>query len=105
MPKLGASWETSASTPVSNGKPGSPTGWRNYYRYTSRARREFAKHDWWLWWRIKSWLGKKHGKASGRTLRRVYAESGGRRSGWRMRGRELTRFADAKRLLYPDRGL
>jgi RNA-directed DNA polymerase len=81
------------------------TGWRNYYRYACRARREFAKHDWWLWWRIKSWLGKKHGKASGRTLRRIYAESGGKRSGWRMRDRELTRFADAKRLLYPDRGL
>jgi RNA-directed DNA polymerase len=41
----------------------------------SRAWREFAKHDWWLYWRLKSWLGKKHGKASGTTLRRLYAES------------------------------
>ena len=80
-------------------------GWRNYYRYATRAWREFAKHDWWLYWRVKSWLGKKHGKASGRTLRRIYAESGGKRGGWRMRGRELARFADAKRLLFPDRGL
>ena len=80
-------------------------GWRNYYRYASRAWREFAKHDWWLYWRVKSWLGKKHSKASGRTLRRIYAESGGKHSGWRLRDRELARFADAKRLLYPDRGL
>ncbi|MFZ0495738.1 MAG: group II intron maturase-specific domain-containing protein [Methylocella sp.] len=80
-------------------------GWRNYYRYATRAWREFAKHDWWLYWRVKSWLGKKHGKASGRILSRTYAESGGKRSGWRMRGRELARFADAKRLLFPDRGL
>ena len=81
------------------------TGWRNYYRYASRASKEFAKHDWWLYWRVKSWLGKKHGKASGRTLNRIYTEPGGKRSGWRMRGRELTRFADAKRALFPDRGL
>jgi RNA-directed DNA polymerase len=80
-------------------------GWRNYYRYASRAWREFAKHDWWLYWRVKSWLGKKHSKASGRTLRRIYAESGGKHSGWRLSDRELARFADAKRLLYPDRGL
>jgi len=80
-------------------------GWRNYYRYATRAWREFAKHDRWLYWRVKSWLGKKHGRASGRALRRIYAESGGQRSGWRMGERELARFADAKRLLFPDRGL
>lgn len=80
------------------------TGWRNYYRYATRAWREFAKHDWWLCWRLKSWLGKKHGKTSGRTLRRIYAKSRvGERSGWRMG--EKTRFSDAKRLRYPDRGL
>lgn len=80
-------------------------GWRNYYRYATRAWREFAKHDWWLYRRVESWLGKKHGKASGRKLRRIYPKPGGKRSGWRMRGRELARFADAKRLLFPDRGL
>jgi len=34
------------------------TGWRNYYRYATRSWKEFAKHDWWLYWRLKSWLGK-----------------------------------------------
>lgn len=80
-------------------------GWRNYYRYASRAWREFAKSDWWLYWRLKSWLGKKHGKASARKLRRIYTESGGKSSGWRMGEKKLARFADAKRLLFPDRGL
>ena len=80
-------------------------GWRNYYRYASRAWREFARNDWWLYWRLKSWLGKKHGTASRRKLRRVYTESGGKSSGWRLGEKKLARFADAKRLLYPDRGL
>ncbi len=80
-------------------------GWRNYFRYATRSGREFAKHDWWLYWRLKSWLGKKHGKASGRTLRRIYTESGaGKDGGWRSGGKKLARFADAKRLRYPDRG-
>jgi hypothetical protein len=43
-------------------------GWRNYYRYATRSGKEFAKHDW-LYWRLKAWLGKKHGGASGRKLR------------------------------------
>jgi hypothetical protein len=80
-------------------------GWRNYYRYATRAWREFAKHDRWLYWRVNSWLGKKHGKASARTLRRTYAGSGGKCSGWQMSNRAVARFADAKRLRYPDRGL
>jgi RNA-directed DNA polymerase len=80
-------------------------GWRNYYRYATRAWREFAKHDWWLYWRVKSWLGKKHGKASRRTLHRTYAGTGGKSSGWRMSGKALAKFAHANRLRYPDRGL
>src|SRR5208283_186271 len=80
-------------------------GWRNYYRYASRAWKEFGKLDWWLYWRIKSWLGKKHGKASGRKLRRIYAKPRGERSGWWMGDTSIARFADARRLLYPDRGL
>ena len=81
-------------------------GWRNYYRYASRSRKEFAKHDWWLWWRLKAWLGKKHGGASVRKLRRRYGEPDARQQGgWRPAGKKLARFADAKRLRYPDRGL
>ena len=81
-------------------------GWRSYYRYATRAWREFGKHDWWLYRRLNSWLGKKHGKASARMLRRIYTESGtGKDSGWRMGGKKLARFADTKRPRYPDRGL
>ncbi|WP_352904697.1 reverse transcriptase domain-containing protein [Mesorhizobium sp. M0700] len=81
-------------------------GWRNYYRYATRAWREFSKHDWWLYRRIKYWLGKKHGKASGRTLRRIYTESGAGKGGsWRVGRKKLVRFADTKRPRYPDRGL
>jgi RNA-directed DNA polymerase len=81
-------------------------GWRNCYRYASRAWKEFAKHDWWLYWRLKSWLVKKHGKASGATLRRRYAKpKDEERTGWRMGDKKIARFADAKRLLFPDRGL
>ncbi len=81
------------------------TGWRNYYRYATRSGKEFGKHDWWLWWRLKAWLSKKHGGASGRKLRRQYRESGTQQGGWRSGGKKLARFADTRRLRYPDRGL
>jgi len=81
-------------------------GWRNYYRYASRAWREFDKLDWWLHWRIKSWLGKKHGKVSGATLRRLYAErKDGERNNWRMGNKKIALFSKARRMLFPDRGL
>src|ERR1700722_5157973 len=77
---------------------------RKLYRWSSG--KEFAKHDWWLWWRLKAWLGKKHGGASGRKLRRRYTEPGVRgQGGWQSGGKKLARFADTKRLRYPDRGL
>src|SRR5690606_33180317 len=80
--------------------------WRNYYRYASRSGKEFGKLDWWLHWRLKSWLGKKHSKASGRTLRHKYSGSGAGESGrWASGGKKLARFSDTKRLRYPDRGL
>ncbi len=81
-------------------------GWRNYYRYATRSGKEFAKHDWWLWWRLKAWLGKKHGGASGTKLRRRYTEPGAQgQGGWHSGGKKLARFADTNRLRYPDRGL
>ena len=80
-------------------------GWRNYYRYATRAWREFAKNDWWLYWRLKSWLGKKHGKASARKLRRIYTESGGKSSGWRMGEKSLPGLLMPSGCCYPDRGL
>ena len=82
------------------------TGWRNYYRYATRSWKEFAKHDRWLYWRMKAWLSKKHSGASRRKLCRQYAERGAQQQGgWRSAGRKIARFADAKRLRYPDRGL
>ncbi|WP_249791447.1 group II intron maturase-specific domain-containing protein [Bradyrhizobium sp. SRL28] len=57
-------------------------GWRNYYRYASRAWRSSPERS--LYWRLRSWLGKKHSTASRRKLRRVYNESGGKSSGWRL---------------------
>ncbi|MBK5945777.1 group II intron reverse transcriptase/maturase [Rhodobacter veldkampii DSM 11550] len=81
-------------------------GWRNYYRYATRSWAEFSKLDWWLYWRIKSWLGQKHGTASGRKLRRKYTEKGPRaHGGWASGGKTLARFSDAKRVRYRDRGL
>ena len=81
-------------------------GWRNYFRYASRAWKEFAKHDWWLHWRVKSWLGKKHSKASGRALRRIYTGLRiGAGTNWRMGDKKLALFSEAKRILYPDRGM
>ena len=53
----------------------------------------------------QSWLGKKHGTAANGKLRRIYTERGGKGSGWRWGGKQLARFAEAKRLRYPDRGI
>lgn len=81
-------------------------GWRNYYRYAVRAGKEFAKADWWLRWRLKCWIGKKHNKASGRTLREIHAEMVSRPPGAVKSGkRRLAQFCSATRLRYPDRGL
>ena len=77
-------------------------GWRNYYRYASRAWKEFAKNDWWLYWRLKSWLGKKQGKASGRKLRRIYRV--GREKQRVTNGRKETRLI-CRCQAFPDRGL
>lgn len=80
-------------------------GWRNYYRYATCSGKEFAKQDWRLYWRLKNWLGKKHGKASGRTLRCIYTEPGAGKGGsWRSGRTKLARFAETKRLRCPDRG-
>lgn len=81
-------------------------GWRNYYRYATRSVREFAKHDWWLYWRLRAWLGKKHSGASRQKLHRLSAEHGSRRTNvQKLASKALARFADATRVRYPDRGL
>ncbi len=81
-------------------------GWRNYYRYACQAAREFAKLDWWLHGCVKSWLGRKHGKRSWTILRRNYVKRRqGKGRNWQMNGKEIARFSDAGRLLYPNRGI
>jgi len=81
-------------------------GWRNYYRYASRAWREFKKLDWWMNRRIQSWLGRKHGGVSGATLRRRYAKrKDGERRNWRMGDKKIALFSEAKRMPFPDRGI
>lgn len=74
--------------------------------YPRTEHEDAAKHDWWLYWRLKSWLGRNTARRPAGALCRIYARPRtGERSGWRMGGKTLAQFADAKRLRYPDRGL
>ena len=63
------------------------TGWRNYYRYATRACWEFHKLDEWIWWRVGRWLRKKHRKARWRQLQRRFTRN--------VRG-ERRRWVDAR---------
>ena len=52
-------------------------GWRNYYRYATRSGRS-SPSTMVAVWRLKAWLGKKHGGASRKKAGPEYAESGAR---------------------------
>jgi group II intron reverse transcriptase/maturase len=81
-------------------------GWRNYYRYASRAWKEFSKLDWWLDQRIALWLRRKHDKTPWAELFRHYAQSRcGKRKRWRQEKREIALFAEARQQRFPDRGI
>lgn len=81
-------------------------GWRNYYRYASRAWKEFAKLDWWLDQRIALWLRRKHDKTSWADLFRHYEQSrDGKRKRWRHGKKQIALFAEAHQQRYPDRGI
>jgi group II intron reverse transcriptase/maturase len=66
------------------------TGWSNYYRYATRATRDFNALDRWMWHRIYRWLRKKHRKSTSHTIRRKYSLNG---SDWGEKGTLLKHFA------------
>lgn len=81
-------------------------GWRNYYRYASRAWKEFGKLDWWLDQRITLWLRRKHDKTTWAELFRQYAQSrSGKRKRWQHGKRQVALFAEAHQKRFPDRGI
>ena len=81
-------------------------GWRNYYRYASRAWKEFGKLDWWLDRRVALWLRRKHDKTSWAELFRQYAQSrSGKRKRWQQGKRQIALFAEARQKRFPDRGI
>jgi len=80
--------------------------WRNYYRYASRAWKEFGKLDWWLDQRIIRWLRRKHDKTTWAELFRQYAQSrSGKRKRWQHGKRQVALFTEAHQKRFPDRGI
>ncbi len=78
------------------------TGWRNYYRYATRACHEFSRLDWWLGKRIARWLRKKHRKTPPRRLWQRYAPRGKLR--WGEGAVRLRSFRAGGTSHFPDRG-
>jgi RNA-directed DNA polymerase len=77
-------------------------GWRSYYRYATRAHRDFAHLDDWMWWRVGRWLRKKHRKTLRQTLRRRYFLSAlGKRRQWTEGAKRLRFFSDGGTMRYP----
>ena len=80
------------------------TGWRNYYRYATWARREFHKLDLWIWQRVGRWLRKKHRKAPWPMLRRRFTPGvRGQRQLWVDGRLRLCRLGDGRTMYYPHR--
>jgi len=77
-------------------------GWRNYYRYATRACHEFAGLDWWLGQRIARWLRKKHRKTPQSKLWQRYGPRG--RLRWGDGAARLRSFRTGGTSHYPDRG-
>lgn len=81
------------------------TGWRNYYRYATRACHEFNKLDWWMRKHIYRWLRKKHRKTSTHILRRRFAIfPRGRTPQWGEGKVRLSSFVAGGTSRFPDRG-
>ncbi len=57
-------------------------GWRNYYRYATRASADFKKLDWWLDKCIARWLRAKHRKLSPRIFWQRYSMLKRRKTRW-----------------------
>lgn len=82
-------------------------GWRNYYRYATRACHEFDGLDWWLGKRIVRWLQKKHPKTSRWALyERFYRGDAHRRyRRWGNGVVQLRKFREGATEHFPDRGI
>lgn len=81
-------------------------GWRNYYRYATRAWRDFARLDRWIWERVGRWLRKKHRKVSWRTLRhRFTTNARGQRLRWADGSKRLRLLREGGTMRYPHRGI
>lgn len=83
-----------------------PLGWRNYYRYATRAYRDFVNLDYWIWQRVGRWLRKKYRKASWRMLQRWFTQDAyGERRRW-IDGRKRLRFLrEGGTSRYPHQGI
>ena len=79
-------------------------GWRTYYRHAMRARREFRKLDWWLWWRIYKWLRKKHPKTTRTIKRRFFQREPKGPMRWTEGNAGLRWFWEGATAPYPYRG-
>ncbi|ODU21897.1 MAG: group II intron reverse transcriptase/maturase [Sphingopyxis sp. 65-8] len=79
-------------------------GWRTYYRHAMRARREFRKLDWWLWWRIYKWLRKKHPKTTRTVKRRFFQREPNGPMRWTEGNAGLRWFWEGATAPYPYRG-
>ncbi|MEI9414174.1 group II intron reverse transcriptase/maturase [Mesorhizobium sp. Cs1321R2N1] len=82
------------------------TGWRNYYRYATKAYREFSHLDFWIWQRVGRWLRKKYPKATWPTLRRLHFHSApGKRRQWTDGSKRLRFLSEGGTMRYPDQSI
>jgi RNA-directed DNA polymerase len=81
-------------------------GWRNYYRYATRAYRDFHHLDYWIWQRVGRWLRKKHRKASWPMLRRRYFQNApGKRRQWTEGTKRLRLLSEGGTMRYPNQSI
>lgn len=81
-------------------------GWRSYYRYATRASRDFTSLDWWMTQRVGRWLRKKHPKATWHELYRRFSRSPrGERLRWSEGSARLGSFYEGGVKRYPNRGI
>jgi RNA-directed DNA polymerase len=80
-------------------------GWRNYYRYTTGAYKDFAQLDNWMWHRLQRWFRKKHPRLTGHEIRRRYIRRDGpSRWTWATEKARLRRFTSGGTARYLCRG-
>jgi hypothetical protein len=81
-------------------------GWRNYYRYTMGAGRDFARLDDWLWHRLQRWLRRKHPHSTSHKIRQQYVQRDGpARWIWGTETTRLRRFISGGTAKYRWRGI